>query len=148
MSSSSSKAEIALQICFGLFSIIGIVVAIAGIHHRDSLASILLRNKRSGSSSSCMGQLWLNKTWLTQLVDHNLPSRVVTPSGTTDVDIELGLVLPPSHINQTLRTQENNGQVQDRTRLGISCSPASSLAMPRAAYDRSRSPSISRPAAN
>ena len=33
----------ALQTCFGIFSIIAVIVTIAGFHHRDAIMSILLR---------------------------------------------------------------------------------------------------------
>jgi hypothetical protein len=167
MAASSSNTEIALQICFGIFSVVGIMVTVAGIHYRDSLAGMLLRNSRIRSSSSCIaptflgmppsrstlvGQTYLGLKCLTKPVDDNLPSRAITPSQISERDIELGLVLPPSHIDQALRTQENNRQGtneqgQERIRLDISRATTDSLTTPTATYDRSRSPSISCPAA-
>ena len=42
----SSSADITLQVCFGIFGVIGLLVAIAGIHHRDSLGCVLFRRLR------------------------------------------------------------------------------------------------------
>ena len=88
-------------------------------------------------------------------VDDNLSSRATTPSRISERDIELGLVLPPPHTDQTLQTlqiqenngQEDNGQRQEQTRHDLPRAATASLTMPTATYDRSRSPSISRPAA-
>lgn len=54
MSSSSNSTEVALQICFGIFSIVGIIVALAGLHHRDSLGCVLFRSRCSQATSHCM----------------------------------------------------------------------------------------------
>ncbi|OSS43824.1 hypothetical protein B5807_11677 [Epicoccum nigrum] len=138
MASSSGNTEIALQIFFGIFSIIGIIVTLAGIHYRDSLAGVLLGDRRNRSPSTYEG----------------LPSRGITPSGTSEVDIELGPTLPPSQVDQAqvnlaARNQANinTGQGQEPRTPGISRSPTDSLTMPRAAYDRSHSPSLCRPVA-
>ena len=56
MASSSGNTEIALQIFFGIFSIIGIIVTLAGIHYRDSLAGVLLGDRRNRSPSTCTSQ--------------------------------------------------------------------------------------------
>lgn len=86
-----------------------------------------------------------SKPQLTWLLDEGLPSRGITPSNTSEVDIELGPALPPSQSDHARVNQAARDQEQDHIRCGM---PMSSLTMPRAAYDRSRSPSISRPAAN
>ena len=85
-------------------------------------------------------------------VDDNLSSRATTPSRISERDIELGLVLPPPHTDQTLQTQEDNrqednGQRQEQTRHDLPRAATASLTTPTATYDRSRSPSTSRPAA-
>lgn len=38
-----TSADITLQLCFGIVAIIGILVALAGLHHRDSLGCVLCR---------------------------------------------------------------------------------------------------------
>ena len=46
MSEPNPSADITLQICFGIFGIVGILVALAGLHHRDSLGCMLCRRFR------------------------------------------------------------------------------------------------------
>jgi hypothetical protein len=43
MSAASSSTEFALQICFGVFGILGTVATLASLHHRDSLGCMLIR---------------------------------------------------------------------------------------------------------
>jgi len=38
-----SNTELALQICFGIFGMLGTIATLASLHHRDSLGCILIR---------------------------------------------------------------------------------------------------------
>ncbi|KAH7085042.1 hypothetical protein BKA63DRAFT_485037 [Paraphoma chrysanthemicola] len=44
--STTSKSSDLLQVLFGIIGIVSILVALAGLHHRDSLACVLLRRVR------------------------------------------------------------------------------------------------------
>lgn len=63
MASSSSNTEIALQICFGVFGIVGIVVALAGLHYRDSLCCVVFQRRRKNPTAACMHSLSVTGTY-------------------------------------------------------------------------------------
>lgn len=46
MADSKSSAELALQICFGAFGILGVFIALAGIHYRDSVGCVFFRRRK------------------------------------------------------------------------------------------------------
>ncbi|KAF1940864.1 hypothetical protein EJ02DRAFT_494062 [Clathrospora elynae] len=55
MSNTSNSTELALQICFGVFGIMGTIATLAGLHHRDSLGCVLLPNMLSKGLTMPLG---------------------------------------------------------------------------------------------
>ena len=62
MASPSSNTEIALQLCFGIFSVVGIIVALAGLHYRDSLCCVVFHRRRKNPTTACMHNLSVTGT--------------------------------------------------------------------------------------
>jgi hypothetical protein len=52
MSNTNNSTELTLQVYFGMFGVFGTVIALAGLHHRDSLGCVLIRNIRRCRTTS------------------------------------------------------------------------------------------------
>jgi hypothetical protein len=62
MASSNNNTAITLQICFGVFSALGILVGLAGLHYRDSLCCVVFHRQRENPTSACMRYLSVTGT--------------------------------------------------------------------------------------
>ncbi|KAF2035404.1 hypothetical protein EK21DRAFT_84476 [Setomelanomma holmii] len=45
MSSTNNNTELTLQICFGIFGVLGTIITLASLHHRDSLGIVDTYNR-------------------------------------------------------------------------------------------------------
>ncbi|KAH7380014.1 hypothetical protein BKA66DRAFT_571096 [Pyrenochaeta sp. MPI-SDFR-AT-0127] len=134
MTDTKSTAEIALQILFGVIGILGVAVALAGIHYRDSIGCVILRRRKQPRSQ-----------------DHELEAGTMTTENTQTGSIDpvihsRDIIAPPSwdrvssasHISPSTATT-----VYDKT-FDVPDSPLSTLP-PHSKFDEISMPDSSTP---
>lgn len=78
MSDHGESIDVALQICFGILGVVGVLAAIAGISYETSLGAFIYRRLRSSPDQRMSAACSTYRYWLT---DDRLRRRIGTPVG-------------------------------------------------------------------
>ena len=89
-----SNTELALQICFGIFGMLGTIATLASLHHRDSLGCILIRRWIQPRRSRMIPMLVVSPLCLTyRYLDHD-DDIEATPDAYEDANERVDAAVP------------------------------------------------------